>query len=77
MRDPRYDQLAEVLTGFSTRLQSGEKVLIDSFDAPPEIVIALIRKAREKGAIPLANLQGQVSDGNCSGGRREPVRIDG
>ena len=57
MRDPRYDQLAEVLTGFSTRLQSGEKVLIDSFDAPPEIVIALIRKAREKGAIPLANLQ--------------------
>jgi aminopeptidase len=60
MHDPRYDQLAEVLTGYSTRLQSGEKVLIDTFDAPPEIIIALIRKAREKGAIPLANLQSNV-----------------
>ena len=60
MHDPRYDQLAEVLTGYSTRLQSGEKVLIDTFDAPPEIIIALIRKTREKGAIPLANLQSNV-----------------
>jgi aminopeptidase len=60
MHDPRYDQLAEVLTGYSTRLQSGEKVLIDTFDAPPEIIIALIRKAREKRAIPLANLQSNV-----------------
>jgi aminopeptidase len=60
MHDPRYDQLAEVLTGYSTRLQSGEKVLIDTFDAPPEIIIALIRKAREMGAIPLANLQSNV-----------------
>jgi aminopeptidase len=60
MHDPRYDQLAEVLTGYSTRLRSGEKVLIDTFDAPPELIIALIRKAREKGAIPLANLQSNV-----------------
>lgn len=60
MHDPRYEQLAEVLTGYSTRLQRGEKVLIDTFDAPPEIIIALIRKAREKGAIPLANLQSNV-----------------
>ena len=57
MFDPRYDQLAEVLTGFSTRIQSGEKVLIDTFDVPPEIIVSLIRKVREKGAIPLANLQ--------------------
>jgi len=57
MHDPRYDHLAEVLTGYSTRLQSGEKVLIDTFDAPPEIIISLIRKAREKGAVPLINLQ--------------------
>jgi len=60
MQDPRYDQLAEVLTGYSTRLQSGEKVLIDTFDVPVEIVVALIRKAREKGAIPLVNLQSNV-----------------
>jgi len=60
MFDPRYDQLAEVLTGFSTRLQSGEKVLIDTFDAPPEIIVSLIRKVREKGGIPLANLQSNI-----------------
>jgi aminopeptidase len=60
MHDPRYDHLAEVLTGYSTRLQSGEKVLIDTFDAPPEIIISLIRKAREKGAVPLINLQSNV-----------------
>ena len=60
MQDPRYDQLAEVLTGYSTRLQSGEKVLIDTFDVPPEIIVALIRKAREKGAVPLANLQSNL-----------------
>jgi len=60
MFDPRYDQLAEVLTGFSTRLQSGEKVLIDAFDAPPEIIVSLIRKVREKGGIPLANLQSNI-----------------
>ncbi|HXM04975.1 MAG TPA: aminopeptidase, partial [Chthoniobacterales bacterium] len=60
MHDPRYDHLAEVLTGYSTRLQSGEKVLIDTFDAPPEIIISLIRKARERGAVPLINLQSNV-----------------
>jgi aminopeptidase len=60
MFDPRYDLLAEVLTGFSTRLQSGEKVLIDTFDAPPEIIVSLIRKVREKGGIPLANLQSNI-----------------
>jgi aminopeptidase len=60
MFDPRYDQLAEVLIGFSTRLQSGEKVLIDTFDAPPEIIVSLIRKVREKGGIPLANLQSNI-----------------
>jgi aminopeptidase len=60
MFDPRYDHLAEVLTGFSTRLQSGEKVLIDTFDAPPEIIVSLIRKVREKGGIPLANLQSNI-----------------
>jgi aminopeptidase len=60
MFDPRYDQLAEVLIGYSTRLQSGEKVLIDTFDAPPEIIVSLIRKVREKGGIPLVNLQSNI-----------------
>jgi aminopeptidase len=54
--DPRCDKLAEVLTGFSTELKKGERVLIDAFDVPETIVIALIRAAREHGAHPYVQL---------------------
>jgi aminopeptidase len=57
MLDPRLDALAEVLIGFSTNLQKGERFLIDAYDVPPEIVIALIRSGRSKGAFPFVNLQ--------------------
>ncbi|MBN2068449.1 MAG: aminopeptidase [Opitutales bacterium] len=50
--DPRYDQLAEVLTGFSTNLQKGERVLISAQAIPDEAVVAIIRAARKRGAIP-------------------------
>ena len=58
MFDSRFDALAEVLAGFSTRLQKGEKVLIDLFDIPPEMIVSLIRKVREKGAF-LSDLPNQ------------------
>ena len=54
--DPRLNQLAKGLTGFSTALKKGERVLIDAFDVPDAIVIALIRAARERGAHPLVQL---------------------
>jgi aminopeptidase len=57
MSDPRYARLAEVLTGFSCELKKGERVLIDAFDVPEAFVIALVRAARERGAIPYVNLQ--------------------
>src|ERR1700736_3730716 len=57
MLDPRLDALAEVLIGFSTNLQRGERFLIDAYDVPQEIVIALIRSGRSKGAFPFVNLQ--------------------
>ena len=50
--DNRYTQLAEGLTGFSTALKKGERVLIDAFDVPDAMVIALIRAARARGALP-------------------------
>ena len=56
MNDSRFDQLAGVLTGFSTSLARGERVLIDAFDAPEEMVIALIRAARACGALPYVQL---------------------
>ena len=55
--DPRYTKLAEVLIGHSTRLQRGDRVLIDAFDAPAELVVTLIRAARARGALPFVQLQ--------------------
>ena len=50
--DPRITLLAQGLTGFSTTLKKGERVLIDAFDVPDAIIIALIREARRRGALP-------------------------
>lgn len=55
--DINFTKLADVLTGFSTQLQKGERVLIDAFDIPEAMVIALVRAARERGAIPFVNVQ--------------------
>src|SRR5207237_2570800 len=44
-------------TSYSTQLKRNEKVLIEMFDAPDEMTIALIRAARKRGAIPLVQLQ--------------------
>jgi aminopeptidase len=57
MSDPRYARLAEVLTGFSTQLKKGERVLIDAFDVPDTFTIALVRAAQDRGALPYVNLQ--------------------
>ena len=54
--DPRITKLAEGLTGFSTDLKKGERVLIDAFDVPESIVIALIRAARKLGAHPYVQI---------------------
>ena len=56
MIDPRLTQLARNLTHYSTNLKEGERVLIDAFDVPDEIVIELVRAARERGAVPYVNL---------------------
>ncbi|MFM9081953.1 MAG: aminopeptidase [Opitutaceae bacterium] len=54
--DPRYMQLAAGLTGFSTSLAKGERVLIDAFDIPDAMVIALIRAVRARGAHPYVQI---------------------
>jgi aminopeptidase len=56
MNDPRFDTLSEVLAGFSTSLTKGQRVLIDAFDVPDAMVIALIRAARARGALPYVQL---------------------
>lgn len=54
--DSRYEKLAAGLTGFSIELKKGERVLIDAFDVPDAMVIALIRAVRARGAHPYVNL---------------------
>lgn len=50
--DPRINQLAETLVQFSTSLQKQEKVLIECFDVPESVPLALARAARVAGAHP-------------------------
>ena len=52
MHDPRFDKLARLLVTHSTQLIPGDKVLIDAHEIPDEMTIALIRAARQVGAIP-------------------------
>jgi aminopeptidase len=54
--DPRLSELADGLTGFSTALAKGERVLIDAFDVPDTMVVALIRAARARGAHPYVQI---------------------
>jgi len=56
MSDLRHDQLAKVLIHHSTKLRPGERVLIDAFDIPDEMVIALVRQVRAAKAIPFVQL---------------------
>lgn len=54
--DPRYVTLAENLIGYSIGLKKGEKVLIDAYDVPDEMVVALVRSARQRKATPFVDL---------------------
>jgi aminopeptidase len=57
MHDPRFDKLAKGLVSFSTELRKGEKVLIDAWDIPAEMTIALVEAARAAGALPYVQVQ--------------------
>jgi aminopeptidase len=57
MSDPRYRQLAQVLIGYSTALQKGERVLLDLIEVPDEFSVELIRATREAGAVPVVEVR--------------------
>ena len=53
MHDPRFIKLARLLVSHSTKLKSGDKVLIDAFDIPSQMTVEIIRAVREAGAVPM------------------------
>src|SRR6516165_11121127 len=62
MHDPRFDKLAKLLVEYSTRLKRNDNILIEALDVPDEMVIALVRAARDAGANPFVQVQhGRIS----------------
>lgn len=53
--DPRHQALAATLVGHSTKLQPGEKVLVEAIDVDEGLVVALVREIDRVGAIPLVS----------------------
>ena len=54
MHDDRFDKLAKLLVEYSIRLKRNETVLIETFDIPDEMTIALVRAVRKAGGVPFA-----------------------
>ncbi|NLN76642.1 MAG: aminopeptidase [Armatimonadetes bacterium] len=59
MIDPRMKKLADLLVGYSTKVQPGERVLIEGFDVPEEMVALLIDCVAQAGGLPFAQTYGQ------------------
>jgi aminopeptidase len=57
MQDARFDRLAKLLVEYSVRLKRNENVLIDAFDVPDEMTVALVRAVKKAGARPFVQIQ--------------------
>ena len=56
MHDERFDKLAKLLMEYSIRLKRNERVLIEAFDIPDEMTVALVRAVRNAGGVPFAQV---------------------
>lgn len=59
MDDPRYHQLAEQLVGYSTKIKAGDRVLVDAFDVPAQMTVALVRAIRRAKGAPFVQIHQQ------------------
>ncbi len=76
MHDPRIDSLAKQLVGYSIDLKKGEKVLLDLYDVPDSIGIALIREVRRRNAIPLVRIhQSRISRELLMGATEDQYKV--
>jgi aminopeptidase len=59
MLDPRVERLAAVLVAHSVRVRAGDRVLVESFDMPPEVVAAVVERIAAAGGLPLVETRSQ------------------
>ena len=71
MKDPRILKLADILVNHATRVQRGEKLLIEDFGINTELVTALVAACYQAGGIPEVKLHDlqvdralQIGDGS-------------
>lgn len=53
MIDPRYKDLADIITQHSLAVEPGEKVLVEAFDIPAELTALLVRTIAQAGGLPI------------------------
>lgn len=76
MHDSRIDSLAKQLIGYSIDLKHGERVLLDLYDVPESIGIALIREVRRKKGIPVVRIhQSRISREMLLGASEEQYKL--
>ena len=75
MHDSRIDALAKQLVGYSIDLKKGEKILLDLYDVPDAIGVALIREVRRKKALPFVRVhQARISREMLMGAEEEQYK---
>ncbi len=57
MKDPRVAKLADVLVGYSVAVQPGEKVLVEAYDMPDDVVSALVERIAQAGGLPFVSVK--------------------
>jgi len=57
MKDPRVANLADVLVGYSTRVRPGEKVLVEAYDIPDDVVTTLVERIAQAGGLPFVTVK--------------------
>ena len=57
MSDPRVQKLASGIVSRSIKVQPGEVILIEAFDVPSDVPIAMIRSVREADGIPIVEVK--------------------
>ena len=57
MTDPRYTKLAKLLVNYSTKVKTGDQVLLDMSDVPDEMTVELMRAVRAVGGTRLVEVR--------------------